>query len=373
MSKREHRPLPPLPAGIPRNLAYAGGRLRLLDQTQLPAAEVYADCGDLAAVAAAIAGLRVRGAPAIGIAAAYGLCVDLAAALAANPRLDSAAAAARLASARAGLAATRPTAANLGAALAAMATAERGALAAGADARALLVALEAAALAWHADDAARCAAIVQAGLAALPEPARVLTHCNAGPLATGGIGTALGIVLAAHAAGRRIAVWADETRPLLQGARITVWELMRAGVPVTLQADAAAAGLILAGGVDAVIVGADRIAANGDTANKVGTLPLALACAHAGLPFYVAAPMSTVDARCPTGDAIPIETREAAELTALGDQQLAPAGVAVRNPAFDVTPAALVTAFFTERGRLTPPYDFAALPAAAATPHAERR
>ncbi len=365
--------LPPLPAGIPRNLVYAQGRLTLLDQTRLPAVAVYAECGELAGVAEAIAQLRVRGAPAIGIAAAYGLCVDLAAALAANPRLDAAAAGARLASARATLAATRPTAANLGAALAAMTTAEHAALAAGADARALLAALEAAALAWHADDAARCAAIAQAGLAVLPDPARVLTHCNAGPLATGGIGTALGVVLAAHAAGRRIAVWADETRPLLQGARITAWELGRAGVPVTLQADGAAAGLILAGGVDAVIVGADRIAANGDTANKVGTLALALACAWAGVPFYVAAPLSTVDARCPAGSAIPIEERAADELTMLGAVRLAPAGVAVRNPAFDVTPAALVTAFFTERGRLAPSYDFAALPAAAATPHAERR
>jgi len=365
-------PLPPLPAGIPRNLAYARGRLALLDQTRLPAAEVYLDCGELAAVAEAIAALRVRGAPAIGIAAAYGLCVDLAAALAAAPHLAPAAAAARLAAARATLAATRPTAANLGAALAAMGAAERRALAAGADTPALLVALEAAALVWHADDAARCAAIAAAGLAALPDPARVLTHCNAGPLATGGIGTALGVLLAGHAAGRRIAVWADETRPLLQGARITAWELQRAGVPVTLQADGAAASLILGGGVDAVIVGADRIAANGDTANKVGTLPLALACAHAGVPFYVAAPFSTVDARCPAGGSIEIEERGAEELTALGGVQLAPASTAVRNPAFDVTPAALVTAFFTERGRVDPPYDFAALAAAPPTPHAER-
>ncbi len=364
--------LPALPAGIPRNLSYAAGRLRLLDQTRLPGAEIYRDCAELAAVAEAIAQLRVRGAPAIGIAAAYGLCVDLAAALRGEPGLSAAAAAARLAAARATLLATRPTAANLAAALAAMAAAERRALAAGADAAGLLGALEAAALAWHADDAARCAAIAAAGLAALPDPARVLTHCNAGPLATGGIGTALGVILAGHAAGRRMAVWADETRPLLQGARITVWELARAGVPVTLQVDGAAAGLILARGVDAVIVGADRIAANGDTANKVGTLPLALACARAGLPFYVAAPLSTVDARCPEGGAIPIEERAGDELRRLGEAQLAPPNVAVRNPAFDVTPAALITAFFTERGRLAPPYDFAALLAVLPTPDMER-
>ena len=364
--------LPDLPAGIPRNLSYAAGRLRLLDQTRLPGAEIYLDGDELAAVAEAIIALRVRGAPAIGIAAAYGLCVDLAAALAAEPGLEPAAAAARLAAARAALLATRPTAANLAAALAAMAAAERRALEAGADSPALLAALETAAFAWHVDDAARCAAIAAAGLAALPDPARVLTHCNAGPLATGGIGTALGVILAGHAAGRRIAVWADETRPLLQGARITAWELQRAGVPVTLQADGAAASLILAGGVDAVIVGADRVAVNGDTANKVGTLPLALACARAGLPFYVAAPLSTFDAQCPEGSAIPIEERAGDELTRLGEIQLAPPGTAVRNPAFDVTPAALVTAFFTERGRLAPPYDFAALTTASTTPYAER-
>lgn len=351
--------LPPLPPGIPRNLSYAAGCLRLLDQTRLPATEQYRDCVELAAVVEAIGSLRVRGAPAIGIAAAYGLCVDLAAALAAAPRLSREAAAARLARARAALLATRPTAANLEAALAAMASVAEGALAAGSDALALLAALEAAALAWHADDAARCAAIAAAGLAALPDPARVLTHCNAGPLATGGIGTALGVLLAAHAAGRRVAVWANETRPLLQGARITAWELARAGLPVTLQTDGAAASLILAGGVDLVIVGADRIAANGDTANKVGTLPLALACAHAGVPFHVAAPLSTVDARCQAGSAIPIEERSGEEL--LPERSAALAGVALRNPAFDVTPAAFVSAFFTERGRIDPPYNFTAM------------
>jgi methylthioribose-1-phosphate isomerase len=348
--------LPPLPAGIPRNLAYAAGRLRLLDQTRLPGAERYLDCSELAGVAEAIGSLRVRGAPAIGIAAAYGLCVDLAAALAAAPDLNAAAAAARLAAARATLLATRPTAANLGAALDAMARAAASTLAAGSDARALLAALEAAALGWHADDAARCAAIAAAGLAALPDPARILTHCNTGPLATGGVGTALGIVLAGHAAGRRFTVWADETRPLLQGARLTVWELARAGVPVTLQADGAAASLILDHGVDAVIVGADRIAANGDTANKVGTLGLALACARAGLPFYVAAPLTTVDARCPTGSAISIEQRGAGELTRLGETSLAPPGTAVRNPAFDVTPHRYVTAIVCEKGVARPPF-----------------
>ncbi|MBM4117747.1 S-methyl-5-thioribose-1-phosphate isomerase [bacterium] len=352
--------MPALPAGIPRNLAYARGCLRLLDQTLLPAAERYPHCRDLAAVTEAIGSLRVRGAPAIGIAAAYGLCVDLAAALAEAPPLSPEAAAHRLAGARAALLATRPTAANLAAALAAMAAAERRVLAAGAGAPALLAALEAAAHAWHADDAARCAAIAAAGLAALPEPARILTHCNAGPLATGGVGTALGVVLAGHAAGRRFAVWVNETRPLLQGARITAWELTRAGVPPTLQVDGAAASLIVAGGVDAVIVGADRIAANGDTANKVGTLPLALACAHAGVPFYVAAPLSTVDLRCQTGRDIPIEERGGAELLPDGGAPWAPSGLALRNPAFDVTPAGFVTAFFTERGRVGPPYDSAA-------------
>ena len=355
-------PLPPLPAGIPRNLEYAAGRLRVLDQTLLPGALEYRDCATVDAVAEAIAALRVRGAPAIGVAAAYGVCVALAAALGHGSGLDAQGASRALAHAHDALGATRPTAVNLSAALEAMHDAERDALAAGVDPPALLAALEHAALAWHLDDAARCDAIAAAGAARLPTPARVLTHCNAGPLATGGIGTALGVLLAMHAAGRDVRVWAGETRPLLQGARLTVWELGRAGVPVTLQVDAAGPSLLLAREVDAVLVGADRIAANGDTANKVGTLSLALAAAHAGVPFYVAAPLSTVDPTLASGAAIPIESRAAGELRLPGVALDPPPGAGVRNPAFDVTPAALITAFFTERGTIEAPYDFSAPP-----------
>ena len=348
--------LPPLPPGMPRNLDYAGGRLTILDQTRLPGIRHEIQADFLETVAESIRRLRVRGAPAIGVAAAYGLCVALAARLRENPNCGRGEAFAGLGEAEAVLAATRPTAVNLTAALGAMMAVAERQQAAGADPATLLAALEAAALAWHLDDAGRCEAIAAAGLGELPQEARLLTHCNAGPLATGGVGTALGVIIRGHEAGRRLEVFVDETRPLLQGARLTVWELQRAGLPVTLQPDGAAASLILAGGVDAVIVGADRIAANGDTANKVGTLPLALACARAGTPFYVAAPLSSVDPSLADGAGIPIEERDGEEVTRLGGMDLAPPGTAVRNPAFDVTPGDLVTAFFTEAGVLRPPY-----------------
>ncbi len=348
--------LPELPAGIPRNLTYAAGRLSILDQTRLPGELVTVQADDLEPVLEAIAGLRVRGAPAIGLAAAYGLCVALSAHLRKDPVCGSAEAGELLASAREALAATRPTAVNLSAALAHMLDAPDSPSPEASTPSALLAALEERALAWHLDDARRCAAIAAAGLTLLPREARILTHCNAGPLATGGIGTALGVILRGHAEGFGFEVYADETRPLLQGARLTAWELQRAGVPVTLQVDGAAASLIMAGDVDAVIVGADRIAANGDTANKVGTLPLALACARAKLPFYVAAPLSTLDLELAAGSGIPIEERDGQELSHWDGAPVAPPGIALRNPAFDVTPGELVTAFFTEAGVLRPPY-----------------
>jgi methylthioribose-1-phosphate isomerase len=348
--------LPDLPAGIPRNLAYADGRLSILDQTRLPGDLVTIRADNLETVAEAIRELRVRGAPAIGVAAAYGLCVALGARLRGGSSCRPGEAGELLRSARVVLAATRPTAVNLKAALVQMLDAGDSPLSRELDAVSLLAALERRALDWHLDDARRCEAIAAAGLTMLPRQARLLTHCNAGPLATGGIGTALGVILRGHAEGWRFSIHADETRPLLQGARLTAWELQRAGVPVTLQADGAAASLILGGSVDAVIVGADRIAVNGDTANKVGTLPLALACARAGLPFYVAAPLSTLDRELDEGSGIPIEERDGHELSHWDGVPVAPPGVGLRNPAFDVTPGDLVTAFFTEGGVLHPPY-----------------
>jgi methylthioribose-1-phosphate isomerase len=208
------------------------------------------------------------------------------------------------------------------------------------------------------EDRDMCRRIGDNGLALLPTDARVLTHCNAGALATGGIGTALAPVYAASERGDRVTVFAGETRPLLQGSRLTAWELMQAGIDVTVLADSTAASLLRAGEVDAVIVGADRIAANGDVANKIGTYPLALAARHHGVPFYVCAPWSTVDPDTPGGDEIRIEHRHADEVRASFGSATAPPGVAVLNPAFDVTPAELVTAIVTDRGVMRPPYRF---------------
>jgi len=204
-----------------------------------------------------------------------------------------------------------------------------------------------------------CAAIGAHGESLVADGARVLTHCNAGALATAGIGTALAPVYVAVAAGRRVSVISSETRPLLQGSRITAWELTRAGVPVTVCTDGMAASLMRSGRVDLVLVGADRIAANGDVANKIGTYALAVAARHHAIPFYVAAPTSTIDAATPDGSSIPIEERDGDEIRQIGDRQLAPAGVAVHNPAFDVTPAGLITAIVTDRGIHRPPYRFA--------------
>jgi methylthioribose-1-phosphate isomerase len=209
-----------------------------------------------------------------------------------------------------------------------------------------------------AEDREMCRRIGEHGLALLPPDARVLTHCNAGALATGGIGTALAPVYLAHAAGQAIRVFADETRPLLQGSRLTAWELLQAGIDVTILADNMAASLMREEKLDLVIVGADRIAANGDVANKIGTYPLALAARHHGIPFYVAAPWSTVDPQTASGAGINIEHRSASEMTSIGARATAPEGVSVYNPAFDVTPADLITAIITDRGIARPPFAF---------------
>ncbi len=343
-------PVSDLLARVPRALRWdaAARRLFILDQRRLPVTAVELELTTVDAVDDAIRTLAVRGAPAIGVAAALGLVASFA-------RLErSAVTPAALHEAMDRLAAARPTAVNLPWAMARM----RAIVDAPTPSDGLLALLAAEAERLLAEDAAMCAAIGAHGAALLPDPARVLTHCNAGALATAGIGTALAPVYVAAAAGRRVSVIADETRPLLQGSRITAWELAQAGVPVTVCTDSMAASLMRAGRVDLVLVGADRIAANGDVANKIGTYGLAIMARHHGLPFYVAAPTSTIDAATADGASIPIEARDADEVRRLGDRQLAPGTVAVHNPAFDVTPAALITAIITDRGVLRPPYRF---------------
>jgi methylthioribose-1-phosphate isomerase len=315
--------------------------LRILDQRLLPSAEVWRDLVALDDTIDAIRTLAVRGAPAIGVAAAIGLV----AALELASGGDGAMARALLPVEAERLARARPTAVNLAWAVQRMVRAASGV----SDAH-LLPALRAEADAILAEDIAMCDAIGQHGLRIVPDGARVLTHCNAGALATAGIGTALAPLYAAQAAGRRVSVYADETRPLRQGARLTAWELSRAGIPVQVLPDGAAASLLAQGRVDLVIVGADRITANGDVANKVGTYGVALAARAHGIPFYVAAPWSTVDAATARGSDIVIEHRHTEELGEL------PSGVEAWNPAFDVTPRALVTGYLTDRGFVEPPF-----------------
>jgi methylthioribose-1-phosphate isomerase len=327
-------------------------RLILLDQTLLPEREVervYARWED---VAEAIRTLVVRGAPAIGVAAAFGvaLAARQSAATSSGVLLED------LEVAIKGLAATRPTAVNLFWALermrgVAMELRERSV----AEARARLTAEAEAIL---AEDLAANRALGDHGAGLVPAHARILTHCNAGALATAGYGTALGVVRSAHAQGKLALLWVDETRPVMQGSRLTAWECVREGIPHRLIADVVAASLMARGEVDLVITGADRIAANGDTANKIGTYALAVLARHHGVPFYVAAPFSTIDPALASGAEIPIEERDAAEVRRVGRQPTAPEASPVYNPAFDVTPAELIAAIVTERGVLRPPYRF---------------
>ncbi len=321
----------------------------LLDQRRLPLEERYLRLRDAESVAVAIEDMVVRGAPAIGCTAALGVAraaLDAKASTVADLRRELEPAFERLA-------ATRPTAVNLFWALDRM----RATLA---EAReedsvdALRARLVAAARGLLDDDVRRCRAIGESGLALVAQGARILTHCNAGALATGGYGTALGVVRAAAEAGREPRVWAGETRPFLQGARLTAWELQRDGIPVTVIADNMAGHLMQRGEVDLVVVGADRIAANGDAANKIGTYALAVLARQHDVPFYVAAPASTVDLSTPDGASIPIEERSRDEMARIGDRVVVPEGVAVRHPAFDVTPSGLITGLICERGVLRP-------------------
>lgn len=323
----------------------AGPAVALLDQTRLPAEESILTCTDVPAVVDAIKRLAVRGAPLLGLAGAYGV------ALAAH-RGDGVSAAASL------LSGARPTAVNLawgaGRALAAYQAALAGRPASGGSGERAAEAALAAAREIEAQDAAASRAIAAHGLALVPENARILTHCNTGALVSAGEGTAFAIILAAHRAGRLARLWIDETRPLLQGARLTAYEAARAGLPHAVLPDGAAASLMAAGQVDLVLTGADRIAADGSVANKVGTYSLAVLAHHHGLPFAVAAPMSTVDYTTPSGAEIVVEHRAAAEVTSFAGTAVAPVGAEAYNPAFDVTPPRLVTALVTERGLVSP-------------------
>ena len=331
-------------------ILFRDGQVRFLDQTRLPADEIYVTTGDWQELAAAIRTLAIRGAPAIGVAAAMG--VALAARRAAELETEDIGQAVE--SAIQGLGATRPTAVNLFWALDRMRQAAARAGDRGPEA--LAEALKTEAEAIHAEDLAMSRRIGEHGAALVPEGGRVLTHCNAGGLATGGLGTALAVLYAAQAAGKRFEVLVDETRPLLQGARLTAWELERAGISATLITDSMAGAAMARLGVDLVVVGADRIAQNGDTANKIGTYGLALLAKAHQVQFVVAAPTSTIDRKLQTGAEIPIEERAPGEVRSLGGQPTAPAGIKVWNPAFDVTPGSLVSAIVTENGVIRPPY-----------------
>ncbi|HEY8258691.1 MAG TPA: S-methyl-5-thioribose-1-phosphate isomerase [Gemmatimonadales bacterium] len=327
---------------IPSPIAWTPSHgVRILDQTLLPGEERYLDLESVDAVAEAIRSLRVRGAPLIGIAAAMGVTLETRA----GHTLEAVCAAAAI------LAATRPTAVNLRWALDRMERRASEAVRRGDDLREAL--RDEATAIWD-EDRAMCARIGALGAELIGGDALVLTHCNAGVLATGGIGTALAPVYTLHEAGHRVAVIADETRPLLQGSRLTAWELTKSGIPCTVIGDGMAASRLRRGDVSCVIVGADRIAANGDVANKIGTYGLALAARAHDVPFYVAAPTSTVDPATPDGARIPIEERGASELVEVRGVRHAPAAAQIWNPAFDVTPAELVTAIITDRGVFQP-------------------
>jgi methylthioribose-1-phosphate isomerase len=328
----------------------------LLDQTRLPGERVERRCTSVSELCLAIRELAIRGAPAIGIAAAMGM----AHAARSSGAADTATLRAELAGARAVLAASRPTAVNLAWALARCdeAIAEAG----GPDE--LRASLSALARRIHSDEVARCVSMGHHGAGLLAPGARVLTHCNAGALATGGYGSALGVVRAAHARDPGLHVWVDETRPLLQGSRLTAWELAEDGIPHTLIADVAAGQLFSRGLVDAVVFGADRIARNGDAANKIGSYTLSVLARAHGVPCYVVAPSSTIDHAIASGAQIPIEERAGDEVSRLAGHALAPSGTAVANPAFDVTPAANITAIVTEAGVHRSPFE-ESLPVAA--------
>jgi len=333
-----------------KTLEWTESGVRFIDQTRLPTEEVYVTCRDYREVASAIRDMIVRGAPAIGVAAAMGIALGVRDAQAANyqqlqPEFEQICST---------LAATRPTAVNLFWAIQRMR--ERFAQLAALPIREIRNALIEEAQQMYLADIAACEAMGRHGATLMPASGGVLTHCNAGALATCGYGTALGVIRAAVEAGKKIHVFADETRPFLQGSRLTAWELTRDGIPTTVISDNMAGAMMKQGKIGAVVVGADRIAANGDVANKIGTYTVAVLAREHQIPFYVAAPWSTVDLSTPDGDLIPIEQRSAREVTHIAGKQVAPDGIRVENPAFDVTPARYIAAIVTERGIAKAPY-----------------
>ncbi|HTR80758.1 MAG TPA: S-methyl-5-thioribose-1-phosphate isomerase [Bacteroidota bacterium] len=333
-----------------RSIEWIDGKVRFIDQTKLPAEEIFVETGDPEILADAIRTLKVRGAPALGIAAAYAVVL----ATQRSPSKTSNELFTVMERAADVIARTRPTAKNLFWALERMRSACRLNLHKGVGE--VKAALLHEALAIHREDVEMCTAIGSHGSALIPNAATVLTHCNTGALATGGEGTAQSIITTAVRVGKNVSVYADETRPLLQGSRLTAWELQKHGIPVTVIADNTAAFVMAQGKIDLVLVGADRIAANGDVANKVGTYNVAVIAKEHGIPFYVAAPSSTIDPATSDGSRIPIEERDPRELTEWMGKRTAPEGVDVYTPAFDITPHAFITAIVTERGILYPPF-----------------
>ena len=334
-------------------LAWTPEGVRFIDQTRLPLEESYVLATTYEEVAKVIVTMVVRGAPAIGVSAAYGVALGALR----TKATTTAEFAPEFEMICVRLAGTRPTAVNLFWAIDRMKRVFAELMASGTPLDQIKEKLLAEAHSMYKEDIAACKAMGAFGGALLPQEGGVLTHCNAGALATCGYGTALGVIRSAIEQGKHIHVFADETRPFLQGARLTAWELMADHIPTTVICDNMAASLMKKGRIQAVVVGADRIAANGDTANKIGTYSVAIAAHEHGIPFYVAAPWSTIDLATPNGDAIPIEERPAIEVTHHGGKQLTPNGVGIYNPAFDVTPAKYIAAIITERGVLRAPFD----------------
>jgi methylthioribose-1-phosphate isomerase len=324
----------------------------MVDQRKLPAQEIYVRCRTAPEVAKAIRTMVIRGAPAIGVAAGMGIALGMRRSTAKGTN-QFAVEFQKLCDL---MAATRPTAVNLFWAIDRMKRAFAAGAQAGESPEEISKRLDREAQAIHDEDVANCRAMGGHGAAMVPDGARVLTHCNAGALATAGYGSALGVIRAAVEQGKKIAVFADETRPFLQGARLTAWELVRDGIETTVITESMAGPLMRAGEIDIVVVGADRIAANGDTANKIGTYTVAVLAHEHNIPFYVAAPLSTIDLSTAEGDRIPIEERDEREVSHLGASRLTPIGALIRNPAFDVTPFRYITGIITERGILRPPY-----------------
>jgi methylthioribose-1-phosphate isomerase len=324
----------------------------MIDQRKLPSAEVYVICKTANEVAKAIKSMVIRGAPAIGVAAAMGIALGMRRSTATGTKQF----ATEFQKMCELMAATRPTAVNLFWAIERMKHVFADAAQGGCSVDEIKQRLEAEARRIHDDDIESCRSMGAYGAALVPQEARILTHCNAGALATAGYGTALGVIRAAAEQGKKVAVLADETRPFLQGARLTAWELLKDGIDTTVITDNMAGAMMRLGHVDLVVVGADRIAANGDVANKIGTYGVAVLAKEHGIPFYVAAPISTVDLATPDGSTIPIEERNEKEVTHVGPSRVTPEGARIRNPAFDVTPNKYVTAIITERGIARAPY-----------------